>query len=353
MTFRRVFHGFAIGVATALLSTAAGAAFAQGMGTATGHILDDKAKPVVGAMVTLTSADPSAKPVVLLSDLRGEWSIGVPPGDWMVEAVKSNLGGKTKVPVTIAAGATVDTGELKLAVLPVKPAPAAAPARGSGRGGGKPAPPDAEALRAAKRAELDAKFKSADDLLAAAKFDEAIADIMSVSVEVTSCDSCFSRLGDIYLAKATADTVDADKQADTAMGEKYYKQAIEMNPNSPAPYSALAALYNQMHRLDEAGQMSAKANELAAASGAGGNADALYNQGVILWNQQKAEEAQAALEKAVAADPKMADAQYLLGMVYVNQGKLAEAKKPLAEYLKLDPKGKHATDVKALLDAIK
>ena len=85
----------------------------------------------------------------------------------------------------------------------------------------------------------------------------------------------------------------------------------------------------------------------------GGDASALYNQGVIFWNQQKVVEAQAALEKAVAADPKMADAHYLLGIVFINQGKMAEAKKPFQEYLKLEPKGARAVEVKAMLDVIK
>jgi tetratricopeptide (TPR) repeat protein len=240
--------------------------------------------------------------------------------------------------------------------VPVKAAPAAPASAGktTGRGaGGKEPPPSEASIKAGKKAEFDAKFKSADESSAAGKFDEAIAEIMAVSAEVVNCGVCFTKIGDVYITKGAADTSAADRQADLATAEKYYKQAIEIEPAGAAPYAALASLYNQLHRLDEASQMSAKANELAAAGGAGGDASALYNQGVIFWNQQKVVEAQAALEKAVAADPKMADAHYLLGIVFINQGKMAEAKKPFQEYLKIDPKGAHAVEVKAMLDVIK
>src|SRR5262249_34098537 len=152
--------------------------------------------------------------------------------------------------------------------------------------------------------------------------------IMAVSADVTNCGTCFSRIGDVYMKKSDADKDDAEKKADAATGEKYYRQAMEVEPSNPAPYASLAAYLNQQHRLDEAVAMNNKATELMNAAGAGSDPDVLYNQGVMLWNQQKAPEAQAALEKAVAANPKMADAQYLLGIVLVNQNKLAEAKKP-------------------------
>jgi hypothetical protein len=355
MASKRIIRGIVVGAAAVLLTTIAASAFGQGKGSAKGRILDDKGKPIVGAQVTLRSTTaPSDKPMLVLSDAQGQWSVdGLSPGQWTIEAVKSTLGGKTTVPVTVAAGAMIDAGDLKLAVVATKAAPPTAAARGTSRGGGKEPPPDEAKIKATKKAEFEAKFKSADEALAAGKFDEAIAQIMAVSADVANCGACFAKIGDVYITKSAADTSDADKQADIATGEKYYKQAIEIEPTNASPYAALASLYNQLHRLEEASQMSVKANELAAAGGAGGDADALYNQGVIFWNQQKPAEAQAALEKAVAANPKMADAHYLLGMVLINQGKMTEAKKPLQEYVKLEPKGAHAEEVKALLDAIK
>ena len=68
--------------------------------------------------------------------------------------------------------------------------------------------------------------------------------------------------------------------------------------------------------------MSAKA---AAAGGAGGNADAIYNQGIILWNQGKIAEAKVKFEEAIKANPNHADAHFQLGMALLNEGKLPEA----------------------------
>ena len=82
-------------------------------------------------------------------------------------------------------------------------------------------------------------------------------------------------------------------------------------------------------------------------TGGGGNAQSVYNQGVILWNQSKAVEAEAQFLKATQLDPKMAEAFYWLGMARVNQGKLPDAKAPFQEYMKLAPTGQFADQVKA------
>ena len=79
----------------------------------------------------------------------------------------------------------------------------------------------------------------------------------------------------------------------------------------------------------------------------------MFNQGVILWNQSKAAEAQVQFQKAAELDPKMADAHYFLGMTLVNQGKLPEAKKSFEAYISLAPTGSHAEEVKSLLQVIK
>ena len=59
--------------------------------------------------------------------------------------------------------------------------------------------------------------------------------------------------------------------------------------------------------------------------GRGGSAGALYNQGVILWNQQKYPEAKDKFEAATKADPKHGEAHYRLGMAYVNIGEMPKA----------------------------
>ena len=142
------------------------------------------------------------------------------------------------------------------------------------------------------------------------------------------------------------------KKNDMKSAEEAYLKAIEIDPAQASPYAALATIYNEQKKYDEATKMGAKATELMGASG-GGDPTALFNQGVIFWNQGKAAEAKAEWEKAVKLDPRMADAHYWLGMANLNQGKIPEAKTAFNEYLKLAPTGQYAATTKAILDTIK
>ncbi len=80
---------------------------------------------------------------------------------------------------------------------------------------------------------------------------------------------------------------------------------------------------------------------------------ALYNQGVILWNQNKYTEAKDKWEAATKADPKYAEAFYRLGMAYMNLGDMPKAVSAFEGYLAADPNGSHAAEVKQAIDALK
>src|SRR5258708_36097641 len=109
-------------------------------------------------------------------------------------------------------------------------------------------------------------------------------------------------------------------------------------------------------KLGEGGAASGKADELAGAvgapGGAGGNADAMFNQGVILWNAGKIADAKKQFEGAVAAKPDHAEAHYQLGMALVNEGNLAGAATEFETYLKLAPAGPNAATAKSILGSL-
>ena len=105
-------------------------------------------------------------------------------------------------------------------------------------------------------------------------------------------------------------------------------------------------------KFDLAADASKKASELSAsAPGAlqGGNADALFNEGVILWNGGKIADAKAKFQAAIAANPNHAESHYQLAMSLVNEGKLADAGAEFNTYLKLSPDGPNAATAKALV----
>ena len=107
-----------------------------------------------------------------------------------------------------------------------------------------------------------------------------------------------------------------------------------------------------MSARQKAAQLSGGAAGAGAAAG-GGSAAALYNQGVILWNQGKYPEARDQFEAATKADPKYAEAQYRLGMANVNLGDMPKAVSAFEAYLQADPNGQHAAEVKQFLAAMK
>ena len=70
-----------------------------------------------------------------------------------------------------------------------------------------------------------------------------------------------------------------------------------------------------------------------AGGGAGGSADAVYNQGIILWNQGKIPEAKVKFEEALKANPNHAESNFQLGMALLNEGKMPEAIAAFEKYL--------------------
>jgi tetratricopeptide (TPR) repeat protein len=79
---------------------------------------------------------------------------------------------------------------------------------------------------------------------------------------------------------------------------------------------------------------------------------AFYNLCAVEFNANKMDEAVAACDKSIAADPKRAEAWFLKGSALYKIGK-TDAGKSVAEamnkYLELDPNGQHASEAKSML----
>jgi len=312
------------------LSVLASPAFAQ-MGSLKGRVVDADGKPVPDVEVTLDYIGDMKRQLKVKTDKKGEWiRAGVPAGGggrWTISAVKGDLVGRIQ-DIEVALGNVQNTPDIVL-----KPGKLAAVANISKE----------EAERAAKRsAELEKTFNEAKAAIEAGNFDDAITKLTALTTEVEKCGACYIRLGDAYA-----------KKKDLASAEKAYLKVVEIDPNLPDPYNALATIYNEQKRFDEAAKASAKGVELSGAAGGGGDANALYNAGVIAWNSGKQADALVAFQKAAAANPNMADAHYMTGLALVSAGKMAEAKAPLQQYLKLAPTGSNAETAKALLASIK
>ena len=295
-----------------------------------GRVVDTAGKPVPDATIEFVakfqSLSRSAK-----TDNKGEFLIvGLPSGQYDITATKEAVGTDKIV-------ATVTQGQNMPVTLTLKPA---AP---PGAGGAVVAGAEAAGNKAAQQA-LQALAKTGSDALNAGNFDGAITAYTDVVAKAPACGECYFNLGVAYANK---------KQYTEA--EAALKKAIEIKPDDDKAHTQLASVYNQQRKFDLAAEESALAAKYSSSAGGiagGGSAEALYNQGVTLFNGGKFAEAKTAFEGATKADPKMALAHYQLGMTALNLGDFNLAVSSLEMYLQLDPNGAKAAEVKASLPAL-
>jgi Tfp pilus assembly protein PilF len=271
-----------------------------------GKVVDAQGKPVEGATITFESQSSSAKRDTK-TDKKGEFlQVGLASGAYKVTATKEGVGTATQTG-QVSQGRPVE--------LSFKLAPAAA--GGPLAGGG-----DAKAA-----AELQALAAAAGAASTAGNWDEAVAKYTELTAKVPTCAECFLQLGHAQ----------AQKKSYTE-AEAAYKQSLSIRETADA-YNGLVRIYNDQKKFDLAAEAGGKAAALSSTAGGGGNPEALYNNGVVLFNAGKFGEAKAQFDAATKADPNMALAHYYLGMANLNGGDLPGATAAFEAYLKLDPEG--------------
>jgi tetratricopeptide (TPR) repeat protein len=298
-------------------------AAAQSTGMVKGVVKDMQGQPVDGAKVTIEMAEGTSRKFETKSNKKGEFiQIGLPSGRYNVTAEKEKVVSNT-APVQVRINTTAEANL-------VLGAPNAAAA-------------SKEAL--AKNAELKTVLEAGLAASNAGNDDEAIAKFLHAAELKPDCADCFYN---VALLQA--------KKKDYAKSEEMYKKAIELRPTYADAYNGLANIYNAQRKFDEAAAASTKASELAGSAPgalAGGNPDALFNQGVILWNAGKVADAKKQFEATIAAKPDHAEAHYQLGMALVNEGNLPGAATEFETYLKLAPSGPNAATAKGILATLK
>jgi Tfp pilus assembly protein PilF len=308
---------------TAIASLAVLVVFAPGAIAQTamlkGKVIDPEGKPVVGAQIVIESAETATKKFQVKSDRRGEFiQIGLSPGKYKVTATVDKLGTVSQMTsVSLSKPGEVEFNFAKAAA-----------------GGGDPA-------AAAKAAALKKAFEEGVAASQAKDFDTAIAKFNEAAVAAPNCYDCYYNIGYAYSQKKD------DKQAEAA-----WLKAVELKPDYSEALNALATLYNNQKRFDEAAAVSAKAAASGGAAG-GGSADAIYNQGIILWNQGKIPEAKVKFEEALKANPNHAEANFQLGMAQLNGGDIPGAITAFEKYLQIAPTGQFAAQAKGMLAQLK
>jgi Flp pilus assembly protein TadD len=314
-------HAWLVVCAALVAVSMAAPVSAQSTGMVRGIVKDATGKPVDGAKVTI-DAEGNNRHFETKTDKKGEFvQIGLAPGPYKVTGEKDKVvSAPATVSVRVAAGNPITL------IL--------------GAGGAAGVSPEA----AAKAAELKKTFDEGVADSHAGNHAAAVAKFTHAAELNEKCADCF------YNIAYSENQLKEYEKAETA-----YKKAIELKPDYAEAYSGLANTYNAERKFDLASAASAKAIELAGSGGGagGGSADAMFNQGVILWNAGKIAEAKKQFEGAVAADPTHAESHYQLGMALVNEGNLAGAATEFETYLKLSPNGPNAATAKGILGTIK
>lgn len=347
MPIKSIVRGCSIGAVALLMAVWATPAMAQG--AIKGRVLDAKDHPVSGVPVSIVCTSvKNVPPQGQTTDSDGRFQFGgLPICKWTVMAQQGKMIAKPKAPFESTLPSVMnDVGDIVL-----KLDETATAVKTTAQPKGMSAEDAKEYNR--KQMEMQTQFKGANDDMAAGKFDDAITKLLAVAKEKKDCAACSAKLGEVYMKKWESDPTEDLKKDDLANSEKYFLQAITIDPATVDAYKSLASIYNSQQKFDDAMKMNAKVTELSAATGGNQDPTSVYNEGVVMWNSGKFEEAEASFKKASELDPKKAMAFYQLGMTEVNLGKIPEAIKALESFLALSPKGPEVDQAKAMLLAIK
>ena len=277
-----------------------------------GKVVDTKGQPMVGVAILIETVGGSRK-LTSKTDKRGEFiQLLTESGQYRITATDEKVG-RAQTELRVSLGRTSEAN------LVLAPATAA--------------------NNDAKAAELKKVFEEGVTASRGGDHDAAIAKFQAALALSPACFDCQFNIGVAMLTKK-----------DEKGAEAEWLKALALKPDYAEAMNALSTLYNNQKRFDEAAAMSAKA---AAAGGGGGNADATFNQGIILWNQGKIAEAKAKFEETIKTNPTHADAHYQLGMALLNEGKLPDAVAAFESYVKLDPNGQYATQAKGMIAQLK
>ena len=298
-------------IVVALLLGLAPAALAQST-MVRGKVVNAKQEPIVGVVIVVESLDGSGRKLTTKTDRKGEFvQLLTQSGMYRISASDPKIG-------TASNDTRVILGKVSEMVIVLAPTTAA--------------------NNEAKAAELKKIFEEGVAASRANQHDAAIERFNAALAISPSCFDCQFNIGVALMGKK-----------DEKGAEESWKKALEMKADYTEALNALSTLYNNQKRFDEAAAMSAK----AASGGGAASADAVFNQGIILWNQGKIADAKVKFEETLKLNASHADAHYQLGMALLNEGKLPEAVASFEGYVKLAPDGQYATQAKGMIAQLK
>src|SRR5580700_7966626 len=344
--------------------------FAQASGTVKGTAKDAQGNPVADGIVVWSNMDNGQK-YSLKTNKKGEYfSLGVSPGKYLVTLYKNADEMKAGKELDHVKGFTVTLDENTLDLDVKKEMESAA--KGQGLTPEQLKQMQEQQAKAAKETNtvksLNEKLNAAKTAADAGDFDTAIASLNEATQVDGTRDLLWFKLGDYYRLSAPKQTDPAEKQKRYASAVESYQKAVDLKKTTPDKDPAkqsqnLAAYYNNLadalyraKKIDDA----VKTYELAAQTDPSSVAQSYFNIGAVLTNSGRPDEANAAFDKCLAADPTRSEAYYQKGLNLLGKATLQGDKtiappgtaEAFQKYLELAPTGPNADSAKALLASI-
>jgi tetratricopeptide (TPR) repeat protein len=345
-------------------------AFAQASGTVKGVCKDAQGNPIADAIVYWVNQDNGQK-YSLKTNKKGEYfSLGITPGKYSVQLFKNADDQKANKEMDHVNGFQVQLDENELPFDIKKEQESAAKGQGL-------SPEQLKQMQEAqaKQAKESTTVKSLNDKLNAAKaaadagdYDTAIASLNEANQMDPSRDLIWFKLGDYYRLSAPKQTDPAEKQKRLDSAVESYQKAVQLkeattNDKDPNAAKNLAAYYNNLadalnraKKIDEA----VKTYEKAAQVDPSATAQSYFNIGAVYTNAGRPDDANAAFDKCIAADPTRAEAYYQKGLNLLGKATLQGDKtiappgtsEAFQKYLELSPTGPNAQSAKDLLASL-
>ena len=346
------------------------AVYGQASGTVKGVCKDSDGNPIVDGVVVWTNMDNGQK-YPLKTNKKGEYfSLGISSGKYLVTLYKTADDLKAGKELDHVKGFQVQLDENELPFDLKKDQEAAA--KGQGLSAEQLKQMQEQQAKASKETNtvkaLNERLNAAKTAADAGDYDTAIASLNEANTMDPSRDIIWFKLGDYYRLSAPKQTDSAEKQKRLDSAVQSYQKAVELkkavtndkDPNATknlaAYYNNLADAYNKDKKIDDA----VKNYELAAQADPTAVAQSYFNIGAVLTNSGRADEANAAFDKCIAADPTRAEAYYQKGLNLLGKATLQGDKtiappgtaEAFQKYLEISPTGPNADSAKALLTSL-
>lgn len=340
---------------------------AQATGSVKGVCKDAQGTPIADAVVLWTNMDNGQK-YQLKTNKKGEYfSLGLSPGKYLITVYKNadDMKANKEMDHVKGFGVTLDENTLDFDLKKDQEMAA----KGQGVSAEQLKQMQEQNAKAEKEkstvGQLNAKLVEAKTAADAGNYDAAIAALTDATQMDATRDVIWFHLGDYYRMSAPKQTDPAEKQKRLDSAVAAYQKAVEIkkatvNDKDPNATKNLAGYYNNLadalykaKKVDEA----VKTYELAAQTDPSTVAQAYFNIGAVLTNSGRPDEANAAFDKCLAADPTRAEAYYQKGLNLLGKATLQGDKtvappgtaEAFQKYLELTPTGPNADSAKALL----